>query len=254
MVTRPYFSPQDGSIGVLEKDSPPFKWNPGFSHSQKLKNVRRLHLAICHEDPTRHPLEVSSKSSESLGISLSAFNLGARDRKGLFNSVESVFQASKVFEGNAGPFPDLYSQNPAIVRSEIKKYKEKKLVGFKYGSEEWGLEPTRAFYDWVYCRALHRNSEYVEKIKEYNCFTDIEFNPVKSLNCQAYAIALYLSLERNGVLEKALSCRESFLKFHPHDVVEHAKSNTAKSKKPKMLTETPNVDRVAQTSFDNLYE
>lgn len=35
---------------------------------------------------------------------------------------------------------------------------------------------------------------------EYDGFTDIEFNPQKSLNCQAKAAALYVSLCRNGLL------------------------------------------------------
>ena len=233
MVSRPVFSPLTDKIGVFVRNSAPFKWNPGFALSQKQKNVNALHAAICREDSTRHPLEVSSKSSEVLGVALSAFNLGIQDKKGRYISVESVFQASKVFEGNVGPFPDLYSQDPATVRAKIKECYDKRLIGFKLGSEEWGLEPTRAFYDWVYCRALHRNIEYVEGLREYNCFTDIEFNPVKSLNCQAYAVALYLSLEENDVLEAALSCRESFLKFHPKGIVDHVKSNTVKSKRRK---------------------
>ena len=32
-------------------------------------------------------------------------------------------------------------------------------------------------------------------------FTDIEFNPEKSLNCQAYSAALYSSMVKNKILD-----------------------------------------------------
>ena len=35
---------------------------------------------------------------------------------------------------------------------------------------------------------------------QYQAFTDIEFNPEKSLNCQAYSAALYLSMIKNNIL------------------------------------------------------
>ena len=47
----------------------------------------------------------------------------------------------------------------------------------------------------------------------YEAFTDIEFNPDKSINCQARAAALYVSLRREGVLEKALSSQTAYLEL-----------------------------------------
>ena len=45
---------------------------------------------------------------------------------------------------------------------------------------------------------------------EFDAFTDIEFNPNKSLNCQARAAALFVAMKKLGRLE---ACREfqSFL-------------------------------------------
>jgi len=45
----------------------------------------------------------------------------------------------------------------------------------------------------------------------YSGFTDIEFNPKKSINCQAYSVALYVSLEKSGLLKDALTTPEDFL-------------------------------------------
>ena len=52
-------------------------------------------------------------------------------------------------------------------------------------------------------------------VETYDAFTDIEFNPEKSLNCQAAAAALYRSLVHAGRLDEALSSQEAFLRIHP---------------------------------------
>ncbi len=44
----------------------------------------------------------------------------------------------------------------------------------------------------------------------YDAFTDIEFNPQKSINCQAEAAAVYVSLRKQGLLEEALKNKDSF--------------------------------------------
>ena len=227
MVTRPIFIPEQSHVGVKIIQSPPFTWHPGFSMVQKRKNVTALHTAIRQMGEQFCPLEVSSRSDVQLGIDLSAFNLGVKS-KGRFFSVESVYQASKVFASGAGPFPELYAANPAEVRNAVKKHETSPLTMYEYGNEIWSLTPTRAFYDWIYCRALNRNSELVNKLTDYTCFTDIAFNPVKAVNCQAYAVALYISIANNGLIEEALSEKELFLKYHPNDIVELAKTNNSR--------------------------
>lgn len=224
MVTRPVFLPNVNEVGVTVLASSPFRWNPGFAFVQKQKNVLALHDAICAMDSGLIPLEISSKSKCNIGVRLSAFNLGV-ESKGRFCCVESVFQASKVFAGEIGPFPELYWEAPSVVRAKIKEI-GLPLVAFQTGGERWGLNPTRAFYDWVYCRALHHNADLACQLKEYNCFTDIEFNPVRSLNCQAYAVALYLSLQANDVLDEALSNKTEFLRHHPKEIVDLAQTNS----------------------------
>ena len=41
-----------------------------------------------------------------------------------------------------------------------------------------------------------------EEIQNYNAFTDIEFNPEKSINCQARAAAIYVGIAKAGLLDK----------------------------------------------------
>ena len=217
MTARPAFFPSYEGVGVDDTQSFEFMWNPGFAFSQKQKNVLALHGSIKNGIPNCRPLEISSKSMDELGVRLSAFNLSIPYNGGL-SSVESVFQASKVFE-RGGPFPDLYTRDSLDVRDFIRGEDRGRLVAFEAHGVRWELNPTRAFFDWIYIKFLVQNQDLADALVEYDCFTDIEFNPKKSLNCQAYAVALYLSMRHAGVLSEALKDKASFLSFHPADVV-----------------------------------
>ena len=118
MTERPAFFPLYEGVGVDDTQSFKFAWNPGFAFSQKQKNVLALHEAIKAKFPGCRPLEISSKSMEEIGVRLSAFNLSIPYAGGR-SSVESVFQASKVFE-SGGPFPDLYTRDSREVRDFIR--------------------------------------------------------------------------------------------------------------------------------------
>ncbi|MDN5802520.1 MAG: hypothetical protein L0H34_08495, partial [Psychrobacter sp.] len=58
------------------------------------------------------------------------------------------------------------------------------------------------------------NSNLKEEALNYNAFTDIEFNPKKSINCQAYSLALYVSLEKRKLLQKdSIPPKDEFIKM-----------------------------------------
>lgn len=234
MATRPAFFPSCEKVGVDDAQAFDFEWNAGFAFSQKQKNVKALHQAIEKAVPGCRPLEISSKSPVALGVALSAFNLSIPYGTGR-SSVEAVFQASKVFE-TGGPFPELYERNSREVRDFVKGESRGALIAFEAHGVRWPLNPTRAFYDWVYIRFLVKNPDLAEALLDYDCFTDIEFNPQKSLNCQAYAVALYLSMRRAGVLQMALKNRDEFLKFHPADIVDVGRgTNVHKNAQQQMI-------------------
>jgi hypothetical protein len=211
MATRPCYRPLNPFVGCAIVESAPFKWIGGQALSQKQKNVVALHDAIRKIDPTARLLEISSKSLQELGVKLSALNLKFKYR-GAECSVESVFQASKVFEGGIGPFPELYSHDSREVRKFVQEKSEgHRLVAFEFDGIRWDLEPKTAFYDWLYIHALLANPQLAEEVKEFDAFTDIEFNPNRQINCQAAAAALYISLCRTGKLEEVMSDRNLFV-------------------------------------------
>ena len=214
MANRPVFFPRFDAVGVEERHYE-FEWFPGFAPSQKRKCVAALHDAVRRERPDARVLEISSKSTEPAGVALSAFNL-KMERGGAPCSVESLFQSGKVFAGGIGPVPELRSHDP----KETRKFVQEHSVGLPLSAFEtegvrWPLGPKTAFYDWLYLKALVANPELAAAVETFDAFTDIEFNPERSLNCQARSAALYRSLVHAGKLEEALSSQEAFLRLHP---------------------------------------
>jgi len=207
---RPVFVPTSpGDPQLVRVVEVEFEWSPGFSRSQKQKSIASLHEAAAAAgiEPV---LEVSTKSTERLGVRLSAFNLGVELSGGEVVSLEAAFQGSKVFE-QGGPFEDLYTVSPRDAKRDPRLKESGRLVRFEWDGMTWPLEPKTAFYDWLYLQALRRLDGEAERLLEYEGFTDIEFNPAKSINCQARSCALYVSLRRRNTLGSAMGSPDAFL-------------------------------------------
>lgn len=201
MATRPVYVPTQRSFHA-ESFLVDFPWSSGFAVSQKRKNIAALHSAFQRQFPGKKLLEISSKSTETLGVELSAFNL-KKDVPSLGVSVpvECIFQGSKVFAAG-GPYTDLYTAASKAAKRDERLRTSGRVLGFRFEGEEIPNAPRTAFYVWLYINALLENEELAKQVTEYDGFTDIEFNPDKSLNCQAHAAALFVSLYRKGLLEQ----------------------------------------------------
>lgn len=182
-----------------------FTYNSGFAVSQKQKNITAIHTGFNARFPDKKVLEISSKSLQPLGVKLSAFNLKKFvPSLGYPVPVECVFQGGKVF-ASGGPFTDLYTGTSRDAKRDSRLRSSGYLKGFEFEGKRFPLNPTTAFYDWLYINALLENPELGQELTQYDAFTDIEFNPDKSLNCQARAAAVYVGLARQGLVEQ---CRE----------------------------------------------
>ncbi len=209
MAVRPVYVPRDDRPGVVVR-SLDFEWFPGFSTAQKQRSIHSLHAAA-GETGIEPVLEISSKSPEELGVSLSAFHLSLADAEGGRScSVETAFQGSKVFE-RAGPFLDLLNGTSREAKKDERLKSSGRLLRFEFQGIAWPLKPRTYFYDWLYLSALEQQSGLRETLVGYRGFTDIEFNPKKSINCQAYSAALYVSILESGQSETILSSPASFL-------------------------------------------
>ena len=167
-----------------------FEWFGGFSLVQKRRCIASLHRAYAAGSPGDRVLEISSKSPDGLGVALSAFNLSL-ELGGRVVPVECAFQGSKVFE-EGGPYTDLLEASPRDAKRDARLLESGRLVAFELAGERYPLEPKDAFYNFA--------------------FTDIEFNPQRSINCQAIAAALYVGLVRSDRLQEALRGFGSFMK------------------------------------------
>lgn len=183
MAIRPAYSIKNGK--VIKTDYT-FQWFSGFSSAQKQKSITSLHNTIIFVNKEANPLEISTKGTIELGKKLSAFNLKLNGY-----TLENIFQSSKVFS-NGGPYHDLLNISPKDAKKDERLLNSGKLVGFNYNSIDFPLEPKTVFYDYIYINAVRYTLSLneIKQITNYTHFTDIEFNPKKSINTQAKSVAI----------------------------------------------------------------
>ena len=184
-------------------------WHPGFAAVQKEKNIKALHEAAVFAG-YRNILEVSTKSANKRGRHLSAFHMKIKTERSGKIPLECAFQGSKIFE-RGGPFVDLYETEAREAKKDPRLKQCGSLIAFEFEGVRWPLEPKTAFYDWLYTRSVYPHQEWATKLHAYDGFSDIEFNPFRSINCQARSIALFLSLLKRGQLDEAIQSPSSFI-------------------------------------------
>lgn len=213
MAIRPIYIPQENGDCLVKTEMVEFKFHAGFALVQKQKCIAELHQSAKEKFKLNNILEVSSKSTEELGVALSAFNLMIDDKKTEQKySVECAFQSAKVFE-NGGAYLDLLNVTSREAKKDERLKNSGRLLKFEFQGTEWALTPLTAFYDWLYINALNQNELFHEDLLRYQAFTDIEFNPNKSINCQAYSVAMFVALAKRDLIHQIHS-PETFLKLY----------------------------------------
>lgn len=211
MAERPVFFIRQGKVA---SETISFEWFPGFAVSQKQKSIESLHNEIRKSSIGVNPLEISTKGKELIGIKLSAFNLRLND-----HTLENIFQSAKVFE-NGGPYLDLLDVPPKDAKRDDRLHNSGNLKAFCYQNEIFPLDPKTVFYDFIYIAAVKQSlkTEEIKEILNYDCFTDIEFNPAKSINTQARSAAMIrLILNEYGNLPDF--SKEEFIEYHAAHII-----------------------------------
>lgn len=209
MAERPIFLPAAAENELVQERSFRITWNSGFAPIQKKKNIKALHDAAAAEGYSP-VLEVSTKSDERVGQHLSAFHLKVPTKEIGDITLECAFQGSKVFE-LGGPYTDLYTAEVRTAKRDPRLQTSGRLVAFSFDGVTFPLEPKTAFYDWLYVNAIFPHREWLTRLNRYAGFSDIEFNPQRSVNCQARACALFVGLMRKNVLESAVEAPGAFV-------------------------------------------
>lgn len=207
MAVRPIFIPRAERGPLIEVLPIEIRWHGGFAVSQKQKNIASLHQEAKSQGifPV---LEISTKSPEKVGQRLSAFNLKI-DVHGEMKSLESVYQSSKVFS-ISGQHDKLIDFDPFKAKKEIRNLGKGDIIEFRFLGKSYPTEPKNAFYDWLYIRAIAPHEEWIRSNLHYKGYSDIEFTPSKSINCQGRAVAEFHALSmRNSTME----CVHDFEQF-----------------------------------------
>ncbi len=222
MATRPIFIPTNDRKELFKEVMIDFKFYNGFAVTQKAKSIASLHESA-NKQGYSSLLEVSTKSSEKLGHKLSAFNLMLNTDDYGSISIESAFQGSKVFE-NGEAYHDIYLKDSLSAKRDPRIKNSGNLKHFSFEGSTWELEPKSAFYDWIYIKALYPHIEYIkENLTRYEAFTDIEFNPKKSINCQARTCAILVSLIKLDLIDEAMTNPNTFKKIvYKKRLVQHS--------------------------------
>jgi hypothetical protein len=126
--------------------------------------------------------------------------------------LECAFQGGKVFE-QGGPYMDLYHAEPRDAKRDQRLQESGRLVGFNFEGQRFTLEPKTVFYDWLYVSALYQQREALAALWRYAGFTDVEFNPGRSINCHARSCALFVALTKANLLAEAMSSATAFVKL-----------------------------------------
>jgi hypothetical protein len=208
MAERPIFLPTPTQDALVKEISVELTWHSGFAEIQKKRNIYALHEAASRLGYAPL-LEVSTKSDDKVGQHLSAFHLQVHSPVGDI-PLECAFQGSKVFE-HGGPYTDLFTVDPRTAKRDPRLRDSGRLIAFEFKGLRFPLEPKTVFYDWLYIGAIFPHREWLSCLSRFVGFTDIEFNPGRSINCQARSVALFFSLKSSQLLEGAMKSHQSFL-------------------------------------------
>lgn len=209
MVERPIFVAKPANRELVDEIFLHTIWRPGFAAAEKKENIKSLHEAA-ERAGYLNVLEVSTKSANKRGRHLSAFHLKVKTTHAGSVPLECAFQGSKVFE-HGGPFVDLFDSEPRDAKKDRRLKESGQLVAFRFEGIDWPLEPKTTFYDWLYLTSIYPHREWAVKLYAYGGFSDIEFDPTRSINCQARSVALFLSLMKRGQLDDAMKSSSTFI-------------------------------------------
>jgi hypothetical protein len=210
MAERPIFLPTPTQDELVKEISVKLTWHSGFAEIQKKRNIQALHEAAARLGYAPL-LEVSTKSDDKVGQHLSAFHLKVQSPVGDI-PLECAFQGSKVFD-RGGPYTDLFGVDPRAAKRDPRLRDSGRLLAFEFKGMRFPLEPKTAFYDWLYIGAIFPHREWLSRLGKFVGFSDIEFNPERSINCQARSVALFFSLKSNNLLEDAMASSQAFVQL-----------------------------------------
>ena len=106
MASRMFFVSCPADNIVFKECYCDFEYHGGFALSQKQKCIKSLHESILKQNPELKLLEISTKSTQALGVALSAFNLE------LFQRFDQLFLIPQKYTEHFSTLPYEYIGMP----------------------------------------------------------------------------------------------------------------------------------------------
>ena len=92
---------------------------------------------------------------------------------------ENIYQSSKVFS-DGSQHEELLNVSPKEAKDRVREI-NLKIIGFRFEGVDYPSTSTHLFYDFMFIKALNKNKELFKELKDYDIFTDIEFNEKRVL-------------------------------------------------------------------------
>nr|WP_051271670.1 hypothetical protein [Shimazuella kribbensis] len=108
---------------------------------------------------------------------------------------------------------DLLQRTSREAKKDIRLKNSGKLLYFQHLHRKWPFEPKTLFYDWLFLHVLTSHEMLRQQVLTFQAFTDLEFNPNKSINCQAKAAAFYVSLYQLDLLDYVLTSTQNYFEI-----------------------------------------
>ena len=144
-------------------------------------------------------LEISTRSRDTFGKSLSPFNLHLELKSGKRVKIECAYQGSKVL-ADGSQFESLYWGSPRDAALD-RRIKGQAPIAFRFFGKNYPLEPKHAFFNFLYIVGLVQRGKDLfqtyNRLAKYDGFSDIFYSPRKDVNCQGRAAAIFVSLVKN---------------------------------------------------------
>ena len=197
-----------GLEGIKSKDGRCFRKNlvyrSGSLHGLNESDVRKLEsIGLAMVIDFRSDREIKSHPSCSISTVKETLRIAIHDA--------ARDLAMSFLEKNDAPGLEklLVSDYRRIIRDDSPGFRE--FFRIMKQATEFPLEPKTAFYDWLYIGVVFPHREFLRRLEQYAGFTDIEFNPSRSINCQARSCAIFVAMMKKGILERVIQTPADFV-------------------------------------------
>lgn len=164
--------------------------------------VGQLHAAFKHLVEDKKVMEFSSKSDNKSVKKLLPGKL-VKLVDGQKVTVNNIFKTAErvTADGSSAGGIAVNVVNKTVVEEGSRK--APKAIGYKYDGHIFSSRPRQMFYNYLYINALLEHPDMMAELAEYDAFSDSLVASNSGNPVPAQAVAIYVSLARLGLLEKA---------------------------------------------------